>query len=163
MRSRTSVKSVVFTLVLLGAVLAHRAGMLPGWVYHGRLRDEVKRRTGVDLADRTVSVAKPVLDRTKLVNSTVSTVARNLAEGAVLVIVVLFALLGNFRAALIAALVMRLNADGPDLPDALALPEGAQAVAFTQGDDWYAVVTRDDRILVYDRLTGRLRQEVALE
>jgi hypothetical protein len=62
MRSRTSVKSVVFTLVLLGAVLAHRAGMLPGWVYHGRLRDEVKRRTGVELADRTVSVAKPVHD-----------------------------------------------------------------------------------------------------
>ena len=51
-------------------------------------------------------IAKPVLDRTKLVNSTVSTVARNLAEGAVLVIVVLFALLGNFRAALIAAMVI---------------------------------------------------------
>ncbi|MGA1798739.1 CusA/CzcA family heavy metal efflux RND transporter [Sphingomonas sp. 4RDLI-65] len=51
-------------------------------------------------------VAKPVLDRTKLVDSTISTVARNLAEGAVLVIVVLFALLGNFRAALIAALVI---------------------------------------------------------
>ncbi len=51
-------------------------------------------------------VAKPVLDRTELVNSTVSTVARNLGEGAVLVIVVLFALLGNFRAALIAALVI---------------------------------------------------------
>ena len=64
---------------------------------------------------------------------------------------------------LIAALVMRLNADGPPLPDALALPAGAEAVAFTQGDDWYAVVTRDDRILVYDRLTGRLRQEVTLE
>ncbi|MGU3314047.1 efflux RND transporter permease subunit [Sphingomonas sp. M6A6_1c] len=54
-------------------------------------------------------VAKPVLDRTKLVNSTVSTVARNLAEGAVLVIVVLFALLGNFRAALIAALVIPIT------------------------------------------------------
>ena len=51
-------------------------------------------------------VAKPVLDRTELVNSTISTVARNLAEGAVLVIVVLFALLGNFRAALIAAMVI---------------------------------------------------------
>ena len=54
-------------------------------------------------------VAKPVLDRTKLVNSTVSTVARNLAEGAVLVIVVLFVLLGNFRAALIAALVIPIT------------------------------------------------------
>ena len=54
-------------------------------------------------------VAKPVLDRTKLVNSTVATVARNLAEGAVLVIAVLFALLGNFRAALIAAAVIPIT------------------------------------------------------
>ncbi|GAA0732192.1 efflux RND transporter permease subunit [Sphingomonas japonica] len=51
-------------------------------------------------------VVKPVLNRTDLVNSTISTVARNLAEGALLVIVVLFALLGNFRAALIAAMVI---------------------------------------------------------
>ncbi|MDB5674057.1 MAG: cation transporter [Sphingomonas bacterium] len=51
-------------------------------------------------------VVKPVLDRTNLVNATVATVARNLAEGAVLVIIVLFLLLGNFRAALIAALVI---------------------------------------------------------
>jgi cobalt-zinc-cadmium resistance protein CzcA len=54
-------------------------------------------------------VVKPVLDRTRLVNATISTVARNLAEGAVLVIVVLFALLGNFRAALIAALVIPIT------------------------------------------------------
>lgn len=47
-----------------------------------------------------------VLDRTKLVNATVSTVAKNLAEGALLVIVVLFLMLGNFRAALITALVI---------------------------------------------------------
>jgi heavy metal efflux system protein len=47
-----------------------------------------------------------VLDRTKLVNATVSTVAKNLAEGALLVIVVLFLMLGNLRAALITALVI---------------------------------------------------------
>ncbi len=68
---------------------------------------------------------------------------------------------------LIAALVMRLNADGPPLPDALSLPEGAEPMAFTQGGDWYAVVTRGEdgaeRILIYDRLTARLRQEVAIE
>lgn len=51
-------------------------------------------------------VVQPVLDRTALVNSTIATVARNLGEGALLVIVVLFLLLGNFRAALIAALVI---------------------------------------------------------
>ncbi|MDB5653241.1 MAG: CusA/CzcA family heavy metal efflux transporter, partial [Tardiphaga sp.] len=49
-----------------------------------------------------------VLDRTALVDATVNTVASNLAEGALLVIVVLFALLGNFRAALVAALVIPL-------------------------------------------------------
>jgi len=54
-------------------------------------------------------VVKPVMNRTELVNSTISTVARNLAEGALLVIVVLFALLGNFRAALIAALVIPIT------------------------------------------------------
>src|SRR5882762_1557638 len=47
-----------------------------------------------------------VLNRTQLVDSTVSTVATNLGEGALLVILVLFLLLGNFRAALITALVI---------------------------------------------------------
>jgi cobalt-zinc-cadmium resistance protein CzcA len=47
-----------------------------------------------------------VLDRTTLVDATVTTVAINLGEGALLVIVVLFVMLGNFRAALIAALVI---------------------------------------------------------
>lgn len=54
-------------------------------------------------------VVKTVLDRTVLVNSTIATVARNLTEGAVLVIVVLFLLLGNFRAALIAAFVIPIT------------------------------------------------------
>ena len=52
---------------------------------------------------------KPVLDRTKLVDATLHTVTKNLAEGAFLVIAVLFALLGNFRAALIAALAIPLS------------------------------------------------------
>ncbi|MEG2802745.1 CusA/CzcA family heavy metal efflux RND transporter [Stenotrophomonas sp.] len=47
-------------------------------------------------------------DRTALVDRTIATVARNLIEGALLVIVVLFALLGNFRAALITAAVIPL-------------------------------------------------------
>ena len=64
---------------------------------------------------------------------------------------------------LIGAFVMRLNAGGPPLPDSVTLPEGAEAAAFTQGSDWFAVVTTDDRILVYDRITGRLRQTLAIE
>ncbi|MBN9086302.1 MAG: CusA/CzcA family heavy metal efflux RND transporter [Reyranella sp.] len=50
----------------------------------------------------------PVLDRTELVNSTIHTVATNLAEGALLVIAVLFLTIGNLRAALITALVIPL-------------------------------------------------------
>jgi hypothetical protein len=64
---------------------------------------------------------------------------------------------------LIGALVIRLGADSPPLPPAVDLPEGARATAFTQGPDWFAVVTADDRILIYDRLTGRLRQTLAVE
>ncbi|MBN8845641.1 MAG: CusA/CzcA family heavy metal efflux RND transporter [Sphingomonadales bacterium] len=54
-------------------------------------------------------VIQPVLDRTGLVEATIKTVAKNLTEGALLVIVILFLLLGNFRAALIAALVIPIT------------------------------------------------------
>lgn len=50
--------------------------------------------------------AVPVYDRTSLVERTIKTVEKNLVEGALLVIVVLFFLLGNFRAALITAAVI---------------------------------------------------------
>ena len=48
-------------------------------------------------------------DRTSLVERTIRTVTLSLAEGALLVVVVLFLLLGNFRAALITALVIPLS------------------------------------------------------
>jgi len=51
-------------------------------------------------------IAHPLYDRTELVDRTIETVTKNLAEGALLVILVLFLLLGNIRAALIAAAVI---------------------------------------------------------
>ncbi|WP_047995669.1 DUF6476 family protein [Puniceibacterium sp. IMCC21224] len=60
-------------------------------------------------------------------------------------------------------LVTRLGARGPALPDTITLPDGTSATAFTQGDNWYAVVTKDNRILIFDRLTGALRQTVTLD
>jgi cobalt-zinc-cadmium resistance protein CzcA len=51
---------------------------------------------------------KPFLDRTKLVNSALSTVSKNLAEGALIVIFVLVIILGNLRAGLIVASVIPL-------------------------------------------------------
>lgn len=50
-----------------------------------------------------------VYDRTELVNKTIHTVQTNLLEGALLVVVVLFVLLGNLRAALITAAVIPLS------------------------------------------------------
>lgn len=73
----------------------------------------VAQRTGAALEALAPSlppgiVATPALDRTKLVDSTISTVQRSLAEGALLVIAVLFLLLGNVRAAIVTALVIPL-------------------------------------------------------
>ncbi|MDP1587203.1 MAG: efflux RND transporter permease subunit, partial [Prosthecobacter sp.] len=53
--------------------------------------------------------ANAVYDRTTLVDSTIETVKKNLFEGATLVIVILFLLLGNFRAALLTACVIPLS------------------------------------------------------
>ena len=53
--------------------------------------------------------AEPVYNRSKLVNATIATVEKNLVEGALLVIVVLFLLLGNIRAALVTAAVIPIT------------------------------------------------------
>lgn len=64
---------------------------------------EVNKTLPPDIRTRTV------LNRTQLVNATIGTVEKNLTEGAILVIVVLFVLLGNFRAAFITALAIPLS------------------------------------------------------
>jgi heavy metal efflux system protein len=64
---------------------------------------EIRRSLPNDIGARTV------LNRKKLVDATIATVTKNLAEGALLVIVVLFLLLGNIRAALICALAIPLS------------------------------------------------------
>lgn len=53
-------------------------------------------------------VIEPFLDRTKLVNNAISTVSKNLIEGALIVIFVLILLLGNMRAGLVVASVIPL-------------------------------------------------------
>lgn len=53
--------------------------------------------------------AVTVYDRTTLVDKAIATVRTNLLEGAVLVVAVLFAFLGNLRAALITAMVIPLS------------------------------------------------------
>jgi len=52
---------------------------------------------------------------------------------------------------------------GLALPDIITLPDGATAQAFTTGRTWFAVVTQDDTILIFDRSTGKLRQTITLQ
>ncbi len=54
-------------------------------------------------------VATAVYDRTSLVDKAIATVQKNLLEGALLVVIVLFGLLGNWRAALITAAIIPIT------------------------------------------------------
>ena len=54
-------------------------------------------------------IIEPFLDRTKMVDNAISTVASNLMEGALIVIFVLILFLGNLRAGLIVASVIPLS------------------------------------------------------
>ncbi len=62
-----------------------------------------------------------------------------------------------------ALIVIRLTDRTPTLPDQVELPDGAKAQAVTIGSNWYAVVTDDNRILIFDKTTGRQRQEIVIE
>ena len=61
---------------------------------------------------------------------------------------------------IIALFVIKFSESRPSWPDRIALPAGVKAIAFTQAANWYAVVTDDDRILIYSPSTGTLLQEV---
>lgn len=81
------------------------------------LLGENSRAVARDVAERVETINRSLpdgvymqtmYDRTTLVDKAISTVQKNLLEGALLVIVVLFLLLGNVRAALITAAVIPL-------------------------------------------------------
>ena len=54
-------------------------------------------------------IARAIYDRTHLVEATIATVEKNLIEGALLVIIILFLILGNFKAAIATAFVIPLS------------------------------------------------------
>ena len=64
---------------------------------------------------------------------------------------------------LIGAVVIRLNATPLPLPERITLPDGTTAEAVTFGSDWIGVVTQDDRILIFDRISGDLRQTLTID
>jgi len=66
--------------------------------------------------------------------------------------------------AILAILVIRFSQDpaGPVLPAEITLPAGTTARAITFGPGWYAVVTEQEEILIFDTPTGTLRQTVQI-
>jgi Family of unknown function (DUF6476) len=81
-----------------------------------------------------------------------------------LVIVLTLTMIGGVIT-VVALIVTRMPqafvAPAPTVPEALALPEGTTVAAVTFGTGWIAVVTEDDRILIFGA-DGALRQEVAV-
>lgn len=80
-----------------------------------------------------------------------------------LLVTVLTALMIAGLLTILTLVVIRYTSTRTPLPEVIALPGGETATAYTQGPDWYAVVTETDRILIFDRATGKLRQTIAIE
>lgn len=64
---------------------------------------------------------------------------------------------------IVALFVIRFSTPAVQFPDNLKLPTGVMAETFTQGRGWYAVVTTDQQLLIFDAKTGDLRQTIAIE
>lgn len=100
-----------------GAVTAQGEGEVVlglGFMLMGENSADVTRRLELRLAEAASALpegieVQPVYERTWLVDQVLDTVEGNLVEGAVLVIAVLFAFLGNWRAGVVAALVIPLS------------------------------------------------------
>lgn len=73
----------------------------------------------------------------------------------VLMLVMIFGIIG-----ILGLIWHRYSKAQAPLPEVITLPDGARASAYTQGSDWYAVVTEEDVILIFDRATGRLRKSI---
>lgn len=89
---------VLGTVLMLVGENSHRVSLAVA-----NKMDEIRRTLPRGLIINTV------YDRTNLVDKAIATVKKNLTEGAILVIIILFLFLGNIRAAIIVALVIPLS------------------------------------------------------
>lgn len=64
---------------------------------------------------------------------------------------------------IVALIVIRYRQTPPDFPTVLTLPPGTTPEAYTQTQDWYAIVTDDNRVLIYSRATQKLVREITLQ
>jgi len=100
-----------------GAITYNDEGEVAGGIVM-MLKGDNSSRVIESVKDKIIQVNKtlpegvmiePFLDRTKMVNSAISTVSKNLLEGALIVIFVLVLFLGNFRAGILVASVIPLS------------------------------------------------------
>jgi len=80
----------------------------------------------------------------------------------ILVTTLMVVMIGGFLV-IVALFVIRFSSSAPTLPDSITLPDGTKAKAFTIGETWYAIVTDNDTILIFDRTTGTLRQTIMID
>ncbi|PIE15772.1 MAG: hypothetical protein CSA68_05060 [Rhodobacterales bacterium] len=66
---------------------------------------------------------------------------------------------------IIGLIVMRITAQpaAMGLPEQITLPEGVDAAAFTAAKGWYAVVSKQDEILIFSSKTGALQQRIQIK
>lgn len=105
------------TAIRYGAMVKDDQGEVAGGIVM-MLKGENSSKVIARVKDKIAQIQKtlpegvkiePFLDRTKLVNRAISTVEKNLAEGALIVVFVLVLLLGNWRAGLLVASVIPLS------------------------------------------------------
>ncbi len=59
--------------------------------------------------------------------------------------------------------VIQTVEDPVPLPGSITLPDGTNAESFTQSADWYAVITTENEILIFNRDDGTLRQKMKIQ
>ena len=100
-----------------GALTYNDEGEVAGGVVM-MLKGDNSSRVIADVKEKIIQIQKtlpqgvelePFLDRTKMVNSAIGTVTKNLLEGALIVILILVLFLGNIRAGIIVATVIPLS------------------------------------------------------
>lgn len=100
-----------------GALTYNDEGEVAGGVVM-MLKGDNSSRVIADVKEKIIQIKKtlpigvelePFLDRTKMVNSAIGTVTKNLMEGALIVILILVLFLGNIRAGIIVATVIPLS------------------------------------------------------
>ena len=64
---------------------------------------------------------------------------------------------------IVALFVIRFSEATPiAVPDRITLPDGTIPMAYTKGNGWYAVVTADNQILIFDAQSGVMRQTIEI-